>query len=122
MEEQPERVSSPSEWHGAEGEARAVWLRPGVVCVWLTGEIDLLNCDGMGRWLESLPADTMQLDLTGVRFLAVCGARRLAHLRAELQARSGTLRVLPPPEPVIRRVLDATGPFEIFEPVVESSG
>ncbi|GEL25840.1 hypothetical protein PSU4_47940 [Pseudonocardia sulfidoxydans NBRC 16205] len=113
MTGQPDLPSST--WSCTDGTARVVSSEPGTVRVQLAGEIDLTNSDDLGRWLAEWHVATLQIDLRQVRFLAVCGARRLAVLRTELDAGSRRLQVIPPDDVVIRRVLDALGPFELVE-------
>ncbi|MCE0766242.1 STAS domain-containing protein [Pseudonocardia kujensis] len=88
----------------------------------LAGEIDLTNCGELSCALSRLTAGpvprSVVVDLTGVRFLAVCGVRCLALAQAAIERAGGRMRILLRPETWLpRRVLELGGRFELVEVV-----
>ncbi|MEU8261811.1 STAS domain-containing protein [Micromonospora sp. NPDC048999] len=91
-----------------------------VVDVRAVGEIDIATVGAFRAALWAAPArPVLRLDLSEVRVLSAAGVRALvaAHLRA--RARGGEL-LLVDPDPVVRRVLRATGLHRVMA-IVESA-
>ncbi|WP_091192557.1 STAS domain-containing protein [Micromonospora narathiwatensis] len=91
-----------------------------VVDVRAVGEIDIATVGAFRAALWAAPArPVLRLDLSGVRVLSAAGVRALiaAHLR--IRARGGEL-VLVDPDPVVARVLRATGLHRVM-PIHESA-
>ncbi|MEU3456948.1 STAS domain-containing protein [Micromonospora sp. NPDC006766] len=91
-----------------------------VVDVRAVGEIDIATVGAFRAGLWAAPArPVLRLDLSEVRVLSAAGVRALvaAYLRA--RSRGGEL-LLVDPDPVVRRVLHATGLHRVM-PIVESA-
>lgn len=92
-----------------------------VVDVRAVGEIDIATVGSFRAALWDAPArPVLRVDLSGVRVLSAAGVRALvaAHLRA--RARGGEL-VLVDPDPVVTRVLRATGLHRVVRVVAGSA-
>ena len=84
----------------------------GAQVVVLTGELDSSNAASLQERLASIPPQPAQrliFDLTGLRFMDSAGIAVL--IGAVTKAGSVSLRN---PSPIIRRVLETTGLFDVF--------
>ncbi|MFG2107455.1 MULTISPECIES: STAS domain-containing protein [Micromonospora] len=91
-----------------------------VVDLRAVGEIDIATVASFRAALWSAPArPVLRLDLSGVRLLSAAGVRALVAAHLRVRARGGEL-VLVDPDPVVARVLRATGLHRVL-PVRESS-
>ncbi|GGM07156.1 MULTISPECIES: STAS domain-containing protein [Micromonospora] len=80
-----------------------------VVDVWAVGEVDLATVGQLRGALWAAPArPVLRLHLSGVRLLSATGVRALVAAHLRIRARGGEL-VLVDPDPVVSRVLRATG-------------
>ncbi|MER7168173.1 STAS domain-containing protein [Micromonospora sp. NPDC000207] len=79
------------------------------VNMWAVGEIDIATVGQLRGALWAAPVrPVLWLDLSGVRLLAATGVRALVAAHLRIRARGGEL-VLVDPDPVVARVLRATG-------------
>ncbi|WP_428965351.1 STAS domain-containing protein [Micromonospora fluostatini] len=79
------------------------------VDMWAVGEVDLATVGTLrGALWAAPPRPVLRLDLSGVRLLAATGVRALVAAHLRIRARGGEL-VLVDPDPVVTRVLRATG-------------
>lgn len=108
-------------WRSAEAAGEVSRPRPGTAVVVVAGELDLANCDDFGNWLARQDATTLVVDLTGVRFLAVCAARKLANVQKDVVAREGVFGVRVGDDQAIRLILDVAGPFLIVDAALDAS-
>ncbi|WP_200207274.1 STAS domain-containing protein [Micromonospora coerulea] len=91
-----------------------------VVDVRAVGEIDIATVRSFQAALWAAPArPVLRLDLSGVRMLSAAGVRALVATHLRVRARGGEL-VLVDPDPVVARVLRATGLHRVL-PVRESA-
>ncbi|MFJ8578045.1 STAS domain-containing protein [Micromonospora sp. NPDC093277] len=91
-----------------------------VVDVRAVGEIDIATVGAFRAALWAAPARPMlRLDLSGVRVLSAAGVRALVAAHLRIRARGGEL-VLVDPDPVVTRVLRATGLHRVM-PIHESA-
>jgi anti-anti-sigma factor len=91
-----------------------------VVDVRAVGEIDIATVGAFRAALWAAPArPVLRLDLSGVRMLSAAGVRALVAAHLRVRARGGEL-LLVDPDPVVRRVLRATGLHRVM-PIVESA-
>ena len=84
----------------------------GTLVVILSGELDSSNAASLQERLASIPPQPTQrltFDLTGLRFMDSAGIAVL--IGAVTKAGSVSLRN---PSPIIRRVLETTGLFDVF--------
>ncbi|WP_091095160.1 STAS domain-containing protein [Micromonospora citrea] len=89
-----------------------------VVDVRATGEVDIATVAAFRSALWSAPArPVLRLDLSGVRVLSAAGVRALVAAHLRIRARGGEL-VLLRPDPVVVRVLRATGLHRVI-PIVD---
>ena len=80
-----------------------------VVDVRAVGEIDIATVGSFRAALWAAPArPVLRVDLSGVRVLSAAGVRALVAAHLRVRARGGEL-VLVDPDPVVARVLRATG-------------
>ncbi|MFJ6194545.1 STAS domain-containing protein [Micromonospora sp. NPDC092111] len=80
-----------------------------VVEVRAVGEIDIATVGAFRAALWAAPARPLvRLDLSGVRVLSAAGVRALVAVHLRVRARGGELVVVDP-DPVVTRVLRATG-------------
>ncbi|MFR9777890.1 STAS domain-containing protein [Micromonospora sp. MS34] len=80
-----------------------------VVDVRAVGEIDIATVGSFRAALWAAPArPVLRLDLSGVRLLSAAGVRALVAVHLRVRSRGGEL-VLVDPDPVVARVLRATG-------------
>ncbi|MEV4490843.1 STAS domain-containing protein [Micromonospora coxensis] len=86
----------------------------------VAGEIDLASVGELRAALWAAPArPVLRVDLSGVRLLSAAGIRALLAARLRVRARGGEL-VLADPDPVVSRVLRATGVHRVI-PVVTTT-
>ncbi|SCF22122.1 anti-anti-sigma factor [Micromonospora viridifaciens] len=91
-----------------------------VVDVRAAGEIDIATVGSFRAALWAAPArPVLRLDLSGVRMLSAAGVRALVAAHLRIRARGGEL-LLVDPDPVVHRVLRATGLHRVML-VVESA-
>ncbi|PZG00238.1 STAS domain-containing protein [Micromonospora deserti] len=89
-----------------------------VVEVRATGEVDIATVGALRSALWAAPArPVLRLDLSGVGVLSAAGVRALVAAHLRVRARGGEL-VLVDPDPVVARVLRATGLHRVI-PIVE---
>ncbi|MGW4500184.1 STAS domain-containing protein [Micromonospora sp. NPDC004336] len=89
-----------------------------VVDVRATGEVDIATVAAFRSALWAAPArPVLRLDLSGVRVLSAAGVRALVAAHLRIRARGGEL-VLLRPDPVVARVLRATGLHRVI-PIVD---
>ncbi|TWG27394.1 anti-anti-sigma factor [Micromonospora palomenae] len=106
---------------GQRGDRLHVQLSVGddVVGVRVVGEVDVASVGVLRAALWAAPArPVLRVDLSGVRLLSAAGVRALVAAHLRLRARGGEL-VLADPDPVVARVLRATGLHRVV-PVVQS--
>ena len=86
-------------------------VEDGRVLVWLSGEVDLSNVEGLEAQIEDTIADARDvvIDLTAIEFIDSRGLRLLNRVASSVGGRDGTLVVVAPPNCVARSVLDMTG-------------
>ncbi|MEV5766434.1 STAS domain-containing protein [Micromonospora sp. NPDC052213] len=90
-----------------------------VVDVRAVGEVDIATVAAFRSALWAAPArPVLRLDLSGVRVLSAAGVRALVAAHLRIRARGGEL-VLLHPDPVVARVLRATGLHRVI-PIVDS--
>ncbi|MGC4789329.1 STAS domain-containing protein [Micromonospora sp. DT178] len=83
-----------------------------------TGEVDIATVAAFRSALWDAPArPVLRLDLSGVRLLSAAGVRALVGAHLRVRARGGEL-VLVRPDPVVERVLRATGLHRVI-PIVD---
>lgn len=91
-----------------------------VVDLRAVGEIDIATVGAFRAALWAAPArPVLRLDLSGVRLLSAAGVRALVAAHLRVRARGGEL-VLVDPDPVVARVLRATGLHRVL-PIRESA-
>ncbi|WP_262286514.1 anti-sigma factor antagonist [Micromonospora sp. MA102] len=91
-----------------------------VVDLRAVGEIDIATVAAFRAALWAAPArPVLRLDLSGVRLLSAAGVRALVAAHLRVRARGGEL-VLVDPDPVVARVLRATGLHRVL-PIRESA-
>ena len=105
---------------GQRGDRLHVQLSVGddVVGVRVVGEVDVASVGVLRAALWAAPARPLRVDLSGVRLLSAAGVRALVAAHLRVRARGGEL-VLADPDPVVARVLRATGLHRVV-PVVQS--
>ncbi|WP_433384846.1 STAS domain-containing protein [Micromonospora sp. KLBMP9576] len=90
-----------------------------VVEVRATGEIDIATVATLRSALWAAPArPVLRLDLAGVSLLSAAGVRALVAAHLRVRARGGEL-VLLRPDPVVERVLRATGLHRVI-PILDA--
>ncbi|MCM0677786.1 STAS domain-containing protein [Micromonospora phytophila] len=83
-----------------------------------TGEVDIATVAAFRSALWAAPVrPVLRLDLSGVRVLSAAGVRALVAAHLRVRARGGELVVLHP-DPVVARVLRATGLHRVI-PIVD---
>lgn len=83
-----------------------------------TGEVDIATVGAFRSALWAAPArPALRLDLSGVSLLSAAGVRALVAAHLRVRARGGEL-VLLRPDPVVERVLRATGLHRVI-PIVD---
>jgi len=83
-----------------------------------TGEVDIATVAAFRSALWAAPArPVLRLDLSGVSLLTAAGVRALVAAHLRVRARGGEL-VLLRPDPVVERVLRATGLHRVI-PIVD---
>ncbi|MGC1210849.1 MAG: STAS domain-containing protein [Micromonospora sp.] len=91
-----------------------------VVDVRAVGEVDIATVGSFRAALWAAPArPVLRVDLSGVRLLSAAGVRALVAAHLRVRARGGEL-VLVDPDPVVARVLRATGLHRVV-PVRQSA-
>jgi anti-anti-sigma factor len=102
---------------GFEGDRRpdlarvAVERHGGTMLARLSGEIDLSNAGAVEDQVSSgvAGATAVAIDLSGLSYLDSAGLALLSRLAGRLTERSGSLRLVAPPEAVVRRTLSISG-------------
>ncbi|MEU6075072.1 STAS domain-containing protein [Micromonospora sp. NPDC047074] len=85
------------------------------VDVRVVGEVDIATVAVFRSALWAAPArPVLRLDLSGVRLLSATGVRALVAAHLRIRARGGEL-VLLHPDPVVERVLRATGLHRVIQ-------
>lgn len=83
-----------------------------------TGEVDIATVAAFRSALwDAPPRPVLRLDLSGVQLLSAAGVRALVAAHLRVRARGGEL-VLLRPDPVVERVLRATGLHRVI-PIVD---
>ena len=91
---------------------------PSGTIVSLSGELDVVTCEDVGRRLEALVAagnHHLVLDGTAMTYVSSAGLKTILHVYKLLRARHGTLRIVAANE-FVKRVFRTTG-FTTLVPV-----
>ncbi len=109
-------MSDPTLTHRAHGAHRVVEV---------SGELDFAVIDAVTEQLEPLlqhAGHGLILDLSQTTFLDSAGIKLLYDIHAALKARGQSLRIVVPPDNLIRRTLELTGTAESFAIHVDLDG
>jgi anti-sigma B factor antagonist len=94
---------------------------PGVAVLALLGDLDMSATRALrGRIEEAAAGDALVLDLSAVTFIDSAILKELLRARIELDIRGVRVVLAGVPEPV-RRLLDLTRTYELFEPAPDAA-